>query len=65
MDTTHDTVPFWRPSRFPVQAWFGMATRVGGVSVGPYATLNLSLGVGDDEAAVRENRRPRRSGAAG
>lgn len=63
MDTMHDAVPFWRPSRFPVQAWFGMATRVGGVSVGPYATLNLSLGVGDEEAAVRENRRRLRAAA--
>jgi purine-nucleoside/S-methyl-5'-thioadenosine phosphorylase / adenosine deaminase len=63
MDTTQDEVPFWRPSRFPVPAWFGMATRAGGVSVGPYATLNLSLGVGDDEAAVRENRRRLRAAA--
>ena len=32
-------------------------TRAGGVSQGPYATLNLSLGVGDDPEHVAENRR--------
>lgn len=31
--------------------------RHGGVSAPPYAELNLGLHVGDDEAAVRENRR--------
>jgi polyphenol oxidase len=34
-----------------------VTARDGGVSRGPYATLNLSLSVGDDPAAVRENRR--------
>lgn len=32
-------------------------TRQGGVSVGPYASLNLGDHVGDDPAAVAENRR--------
>jgi YfiH family protein len=32
-------------------------TRIGGVSTGPYATLNLGHTVGDDLAAVRENHR--------
>lgn len=32
-------------------------TRRGGVSVGAYASLNFSVGVGDDEANVRENLR--------
>src|SRR4051794_12247375 len=32
-------------------------TRPGGVSEGAYASLNLGLHVGDDEAAVAENRR--------
>lgn len=32
-------------------------TRIGGVSRGPFATLNLSAAVGDDPAAVRENHR--------
>jgi YfiH family protein len=34
-----------------------VTTRHGGVSAGPYATLNLSFGVGDDPGSVRENRR--------
>ncbi|MGH3198210.1 MAG: peptidoglycan editing factor PgeF [Streptosporangiaceae bacterium] len=34
-----------------------VAARSGGVSPGPYATLNLSLSVGDDPASVLENRR--------
>ncbi len=33
------------------------STRLGGVSRGPYATLNMGFHVGDDPAAVRENRR--------
>jgi YfiH family protein len=34
-----------------------VTARAGGVSSGPYATLNLSLTVGDDPALVLENRR--------
>jgi purine-nucleoside/S-methyl-5'-thioadenosine phosphorylase / adenosine deaminase len=34
-----------------------VTARQGGVSSGPYATLNLSLSVGDDPASVLENRR--------
>jgi polyphenol oxidase len=34
-----------------------VTARSGGVSPGPYATLNLSLSVGDDPARVLENRR--------
>jgi len=34
----------------------GFAGRFGGVSAGPYASLNVSPAVGDDEAAVAENR---------
>jgi YfiH family protein len=34
-----------------------VTARSGGVSSGPYATLNLSLSVGDDPAGVLENRR--------
>lgn len=33
------------------------STRDGGVSAGPHATLNLGAAVGDDAAAVAENRR--------
>jgi hypothetical protein len=32
------------------------STRLGGVSTAPYDTLNLGLRLGDDDAAVRENR---------
>ena len=34
-----------------------VTARTGGVSAGPYATLNLSLSVGDDPALVLQNRR--------
>jgi YfiH family protein len=33
----------------------GFSTRVGGVSVGPYASMNLGWSVGDDPRAVEEN----------
>ena len=39
-------------------------TREGGVSEGPYESLNLGVRTGDDEAHVRENRR-RLAGGAG
>ncbi|MBV9735500.1 MAG: peptidoglycan editing factor PgeF [Acidisphaera sp.] len=42
----------------------GFFTRRGGVSAGPYATLNCSLSGGDDRAAVLENR-ARAAGAVG
>lgn len=35
----------------------GFSTRSGGVSAGPYGSLNLGAHVGDDPAAVGENRR--------
>lgn len=35
----------------------GFSTRVGGVSVGPFAGLNLAVNVGDDPGAVAENHR--------
>lgn len=41
-----------------------VTTRRGGVSTGPYRSLNLGLHVGDDPAAVAENRR-RAAGAFG
>jgi YfiH family protein len=34
----------------------GVTTRAGGVSVGPYASLNLGASVGDRQEAVKENR---------
>lgn len=39
----------------PAQVW--CTDRRGGVSTGAYASLNLGVHVGDDAAAVRENRR--------
>jgi YfiH family protein len=45
--------PDW-PAPPGVQA--AMSTRAGGVSVAPFDSLNLSVGVGDDPAAVAENR---------
>ena len=47
-------VPDW-PSPAGVRAL--VTTRAGGVSVGAYASMNLALHVGDDPAAVAENRR--------
>lgn len=44
-----------RVPAFPAQ--HGFTTRAGGVSEGPYASLNLGASVGDDPAAVAENRR--------
>jgi polyphenol oxidase len=35
----------------------GVTTRNGGISAGPYASLNLGLHVGDEDKAVLENRR--------
>jgi YfiH family protein len=47
-------VPDW-PAPAHVRAL--VTTRAGGVSRGPYAAMNLALHVGDDAAAVAENRR--------
>ena len=44
-----------RLASFPAPHAF--TTRAGGVSVGPYASLNLATHVGDDADAVAENRR--------
>jgi YfiH family protein len=44
-----------RIGAFPARHAF--ATRRGGVSCGPYASLNLSASTGDDPAHVEENRR--------
>ncbi|MBL8520052.1 MAG: peptidoglycan editing factor PgeF [Betaproteobacteria bacterium] len=45
--------PDW-PAPGGVDAWF--TTRAGGVSPGPYASLNLGLHVGDDATRVAHNR---------
>ena len=52
-------VPDW-PAPATVRAV--MTTRAGGVSAGPWASLNLASHVGDDPAAVAENRRRLRAG---
>jgi YfiH family protein len=47
----------WSPPSgvLPSHAWFGVPTRRGGVSRGPYASLNLGLGVGDEKEDVLRN----------
>ena len=45
-----------RFSIFPTDLPHGVSTRQGGVSEGPFASLNLSGKVGDDPAAAGENR---------
>lgn len=45
-----------RPDRFPGGARAFSTTRAGGVSTGPWASLNLGAACGDDPAAVAENR---------
>jgi YfiH family protein len=45
--------PLWAA---PVSVGALMTERAGGVSVGPYASLNIGTAVGDDPAAVAENR---------
>ncbi len=48
-------IPQWAPgSDLPVTAF--MSTRSGGVSQGPYASLNVGVAVQDEPAAVAENR---------
>ncbi len=54
MSTFEFLQPDW-PAPAKVRAF--MTTRGGGVSAGPYAGFNLASHVGDDEAAVAENRR--------
>lgn len=48
---------FWSPAEgsLPRGARFVVATRLGGASEGPFATLNLGLRAGDREDAVLEN----------
>ncbi len=48
----------WRPREgfLPPGAWFGVPTRRGGVSRGPFASLNLGLAVGDERDDVLRNR---------
>lgn len=50
-------MPLYRTSRLLTAAAVvhGFTGREGGVSVGPYASLNLGFGAGDDAAAVEQN----------
>lgn len=47
----------WADWPAPQNVCAGVSTRQGGVSTAPWDTLNLGLHVGDDPAAVGENRR--------
>jgi YfiH family protein len=57
-------VPLALPTEHVERAGFAFTTREGGVSRAPYDSLNLGSHVGDDPAAVAENRR-RVAAAAG
>ena len=46
----------WLQADWPDAVGTLTSTRAGGVSQGPYASLNLGIAVGDDPAAVAENR---------
>jgi YfiH family protein len=50
-------ISVWRPveGALPRGAWFGVPTRRGGASRGPYASLNLGLHVGDTPEDVTRN----------
>lgn len=52
------TDPGWIPADWPAPSRVraGTTTRAGGMSLPPYAALNLAQHVGDDAAAVSENR---------
>jgi copper oxidase (laccase) domain-containing protein len=62
--TVTDASSLTRSGELELMTWHGLGgldafvtTRAGGVSTGPYESLNLSLSVGDDPRAVLENRR--------
>lgn len=57
-------IPVLRPG-WPAPAGALVSTREGGVSTGPWASLNLGDAVGDDPAAVAENRRRFEAGLGG
>jgi YfiH family protein len=61
MHTIEFLLPDW-PVPAAVRA--AVTTRLGGVSTGPFATLNLACHVGDDADAVAENRRRLRAALA-
>lgn len=59
--------PDWIVPDWPAPPGVGalITTRAGGVSTGPYASLNLGTAVGDEPAAVAENRRRLRTALPG
>lgn len=58
-------LPFIEPNwPAPANVRAVTTTRTGGVSVGPFASLNLAAHVGDEEGAVKENRRRVRAALA-
>lgn len=56
----------WIPADWPAPDGVvaGTTTRLGGISVGPYASFNLAAHVGDAEQCVAENRRRLRDACA-
>ncbi len=53
-----DGIRLWQPIELIHDGFAGgVAGRGGGISSGPFASLNLSVKTGDQEAIVRENRR--------
>lgn len=57
MPSARDGITWWTDPLLPPGVIVGFSERGGGASVSPYATLNLAGHVGDDPAAVDENRR--------
>ncbi len=51
------TVPGWRPAPADPARVFAFSTRLGGMSLPPWDTLNLGLSCGDRAESVLENRR--------
>src|SRR5947207_2056018 len=58
LSTQHPVVPYLEFPELAEQPGLvhGVFTRAGGVSDGPYASLNVSLAVGDERERVWENR---------
>ncbi|MEM8492876.1 MAG: peptidoglycan editing factor PgeF [Pseudomonadota bacterium] len=54
-----------QPSGWPANVKLVSTGRAGGVSAGPYSSLNLAFHVGDDECCVRRNRDALKSACVG
>ncbi len=57
-EAVHGELALWRPAagHFPPGVRFVFPKRRGGVSIGPFASLNLGMGVGDERENVLRNR---------